>query len=808
MIAFADCIARPDAGGERFGLAEHLEAVARACGAADGSPEERLAFLAGLLHDAAKAAPQWQEYIRGKLKKGPPHAPLGAALFAYWVDDLMAAWTSSDRALRRHLVDLALDWTRVVYDHHGGLDDLEADPPWLSGYGGVCMAELFATFDHAGLVAFVRRFFPTASDLSGFLAWLEGFDGRWRCRWQFERDGLLREARRARPGDDVPLAPEGLRLAKLGAILVFADRSHAADWEVETLPVQAAAEAVDHLEADLRVRAADALKKGASPDLVAARGRFNAASLDGYRAQAEAAVFALLLPTGFGKTLTGLRVALEACRSGRCRRIIYVAPYLSILSQAAREIAEATGQEVFVHHHLTAATLEDHQPYDPIDTWQAPILATTFNQLFRALFPARAQQCLRRPALDSAFVLIDEPQIIGKEVWNLFLRALAVACREQSCQALLMTATLPPADAGLGVAPVELVPRAEILSLPQDRYVIRLAPGQWDAAETAKQARARLKAGSVAVILNTVRDACEVYRRLAEGSAPRWRFLAAAMLPGHKAKVIADLRRLLRPRDKGKAPPPVGVVCTQVLEAGVDLSFRSLLRALAVFPSVVQAAGRANRHGVPGEPAEVVVFDYRREGGKESRQYIYTSEHARAATDAVLCAGPLAERVVPAALADYFTRLWASEPATACLERFEKSARGEWSALAGLVPFDGDDSWRMDVFVPHPDNDRYLTPRMARLLHRFAPKGSRQLLERYEDPAFRRSLKDRREKKRLSALVKQFTVALPKKAAERVARPTRLDWLWVLDEPTSYSSETGLAHLSGAVEDGPSCAIL
>ena len=152
------------------------------------------------------------------------------------------------------------------------------------------------------------------------------------------------------------------------------------------------------------------------------RGRLSASALAGYLAHADASIFALLLPTGFGKTLTGLRVALEACKTERCRRIIYVAPYLSILSQAAKEIADATGQEVFVHHHLTAATLEDHQPYDPIDTWQAPILATTFNQLFCALFPARAQQCLRRPALDGAFVLIDEPQIIGKEVWNLFLR--------------------------------------------------------------------------------------------------------------------------------------------------------------------------------------------------------------------------------------------------------------------------------------------------------------------------------------------------------------------------------------------------
>jgi CRISPR-associated endonuclease Cas3-HD len=800
-MPLADCIARPDAGTLRFGLTEHLEAVARGCGGPDGPPEERLAFLAGLLHDAAKAVPGWQRYIRpGGPRRGPPHAPLGAALFAFWADDLIPRWISGDRASKRRLFDLALDWTRVVYDHHGGLDDLGPEPPWFGGTGGIGMRELFDTLDQAGLTALVRRFFADACDLAGFPAWLGTFDSRWRSRWQSERGALLREVQRSRPGDDVPLAEEGLRLAKLAAVLVYADRSHAADWEPDHLPGEAAAEAIGRLEAALRDRAAKALGNGASPALVAARGRLNAAALAGYRASPDVTVFALLLPTGFGKTLGGLRIALEACRTGRCRRIVYVAPYLSILSQAAREVAEATGLEVFVHHHLTAATLEDHQPYDPLDTWQVPVVATTFNQLFRALFPSRAQQCLRRPALDGAFILVDEPQIIGKEVWNLFLRALAVACRWQRCQALLMTATLPPADAGLGAVPVELVPRADLGPLPEDRYVIGAATGPWDAERTADETRGRLGAGGVAVILNTVRDACDVYRQAAAGGDPRWRFLAAAMLPGHKARTIADVRRGLA---QGGT---VGVVCTQVLEAGVDLSFRSLLRALPVFPSVVQAAGRANRHGADGGPAEVVVFDYRRADGRPSRQYIYTSDAARVHTDSVLGETvPLPERGVPATLGEYFRRLWASEPATAPLGRFDESARGAWSALAGLVPFDGDDAWRAEVFVPHTDG--FLEDRLRDRMSYFAPLGAGQLLTRAQDPAFRRSLSFR-ERKQLAALLRQFTVALPKKVADRVAGPTGLDWLRVLDDPALYSAETGLAHLLGDEADDPAVKIL
>jgi CRISPR/Cas system-associated endonuclease/helicase Cas3 len=194
------------------------------------------------------------------------------------------------------------------------------------------------------------------------------------------------------------------------------------------------------------------------------------------------------------------------------------------------------------------------------------------------------------------------------------------------------------------------------------------------------------------------------------------------MLPSHKARVIAEVQTLLDPKN----PQLIGVVCTQVLEAGVDLSFRSLLRALPVFPSVIQAAGRANRHGGSSAPAEVVVFDYRREDGRPSREYIYKSGNARRHTDDLLkqrC--PLSERDVPEALDEYFRRLWSSEPSTACLQRFEKAAKGAWSELAGLEPFDGDDGWRVDVFVPIANPEDYLNPALDGLMKRFAPGGTR-----------------------------------------------------------------------------------
>ncbi len=97
----ADCIARPSRPDQPpFFLVAHLEAVAMECGDPKGGLEDRLAFLAGLSHDASKAAVDWQHYIRGGSAKGPPHAPTGSALFAFWAEDLTPRWVADRREAR------------------------------------------------------------------------------------------------------------------------------------------------------------------------------------------------------------------------------------------------------------------------------------------------------------------------------------------------------------------------------------------------------------------------------------------------------------------------------------------------------------------------------------------------------------------------------------------------------------------------------------------------------------------------------------------------------------------------------------
>jgi CRISPR-associated endonuclease Cas3-HD len=496
-MPLADCIARPGEG--PGGLIAHLEAVAGGAGRKDGSPEEKFGFLAGLAHDAAKAAEAWQEYIRsgGRIRRGPPHAPLGAALFAFWADDLVPRWEPNRRE-QESLFDLALDWVRMIYRHHGALDDLEEFPPWVDpGMADEHQpAKLLGTCDYAGLDALIRKHFPEyGKALEDFAAWLPGHERGWRRRSGAIRLDLLRR----RP--DADRHQIGLRLADLGARLIFADRRHAAEWEPDFFSHAQAEAAIARHAAGCRAAAERDRNNGADEGILSARQQRQKEALQSYQRSPGAEVFSLLLPTGYGKTLTGLRVALEAVCTGRCRRLVYVAPYISILSQAAGDIEAATGLPVVLHHHLSILGMkerpqddrqrEDHQSYDLLDTWQAPIIATTFNQLFRALFPARAQDCLRIPALEQAFIFIDEPQIVDVVVWSAFLRALAIQCGSRRSQVLFCTATLPPVAEGLGKT-VSVTPLVANVRPATGRYVLRSSTAIWKPGDVVRGYPGRL----------------------------------------------------------------------------------------------------------------------------------------------------------------------------------------------------------------------------------------------------------------------------------------------------------------------------
>ena len=127
------------------------------------------------------------------------------------------------------------------------------------------------------------------------------------------------------------------------------------------------------------------------------------------------------------------------------------------------------------------------------------------------------------------------------------------------------------------------------------------------AREVVAQARGQ---GSCLAIVNLKREAREVFQALCDLDAEhefKLFHLSTSMCGRHRADVLDEISRFL---SEGL---PVICVSTQLIEAGVDLSFACVVRAMAGLDSILQAAGRCNRNGEFGRIKDVFVYSLKGE---------------------------------------------------------------------------------------------------------------------------------------------------------------------------------------------------
>ena len=327
-------------------------------------------------------------------------------------------------------------------------------------------------------------------------------------------------------------------------------------------------------------------------------------------------LFSLTVPTGGGKTLSSLAFALDhAARHGH-RRIIYVIPYTSIIEQTADVFRSILGHAVIEHHSNAESTPERESSQSRLacENWDAPVVVTTSVQFFESLFAARTSRCRKLHNIVGSVVVLDEAQLLPPEFLKPILAVLNLLTRHYGVSVVLSTATQPalarqeyfdPQKTIAGLENVrELMQGGPHIVTPdeiyQDLQRVRVhLPADWQTRTTWEDLAARLEDHkSVLAIVNTRRHAAALHALLPKGTL----HLSALMCGAHRADVIAAIKARL------KAGEPTRVVTTQLVEAGVDLDFPVVYRALAGLDSIAQAAGRCNREGrLPGL-GEVVVF--------------------------------------------------------------------------------------------------------------------------------------------------------------------------------------------------------
>ncbi len=338
--------------------------------------------------------------------------------------------------------------------------------------------------------------------------------------------------------------------------------------------------------------------------------------------------FTLTVPTGGGKTLSSLAFALDHAIAHGKRRIIYAIPYTSIIEQTAkvfRDVFAALGENAVLEHHSNLDVpeiKENHASRLATENWDAPLIVTTNLQLFESMHAARTSRCRKLHNLIGSVIILDEAQLLPSEFLSPILRALKNLVAHFGVTVVLCTATQPAlatrkkyltnqtlldgiegareiVGTSLQVAALfQALQRVEIRGLDQLSNI-----QTWD--QIADQISAHR---SALAIVNTRRDALNLHRLLSNlVGIEKCVHLSALMCAEHRSAVILDIRRRLA---SGEA---FIVISTQLVEAGVDLDFPVVFRALAGLDSIAQAAGRCNREGKLPEKGVVFVFN---PGGK------------------------------------------------------------------------------------------------------------------------------------------------------------------------------------------------
>ena len=331
----------------------------------------------------------------------------------------------------------------------------------------------------------------------------------------------------------------------------------------------------------------------------------------------ERGIYQLSVPTGGGKTLSSLRFALTHAKKHNMNRIIYVIPYLSIIEQSATDIRDAIGadyQTVLEHHSNIIA---DDPVYYKLhtDRWDAPIILTTQVQFLESVFSAKGSDLRKLHNMANSVIIFDEVQSLPIKCVHLFNSAVNFLHKVCKSTFLLCTATQPLLDK---------VPRKIILSdkpsiaashtTPErTRPIYKLRPAGYSYPDLAEFAIEKLN-NSMLIIVNTKAAARELVIELKNRGISTLH-LSTNMCPTHRNTVITEMKGRLDKKTKYKFSEYKPFVCvsTQLIEAGVNISFECVIRDIAGLDSIFQAAGRCNRHGEFGEVKNVYVVNIKGE---------------------------------------------------------------------------------------------------------------------------------------------------------------------------------------------------
>ena len=305
-------------------------------------------------------------------------------------------------------------------------------------------------------------------------------------------------------------------------------------------------------------------------------------------------LFTLTAPTGYGKTLTALNFALKFNKP----RIIYALPFTSIIDQTYDIVAKIyKNSDILVSkaHHKTTIdeeNLTDEDRYSKIkflmESFSGEINVTTLYQLIFALFGNKNKDNVKFNQLKNSVVIIDEAQAIPYNFRKDFILLCEIISQRLDTIFIFMSATMPV---------IKSENFKEISNLDyfakQDRYVIKWLDIGGEDRLLEKICEAASDKNTL-VVVNTIKKAQKLFAKLRDKFSCFC--LNGYMYDDHKRATIEAVRCAVNKNKIDPLASKILLISTQSIEAGVDLDFDVGFREVSPISSIIQTAGRVNRH--------------------------------------------------------------------------------------------------------------------------------------------------------------------------------------------------------------------
>jgi len=546
--------------GQEQELKEHLENVAKLSqkfAANLGVPA--YGYWVGLWHDLDKFHPEFQDYLEKQAaKRGPNHSSAGAM------------WAA------KHFEALAF----LIAGHHGGLPDRSELKNRLTDKVQI---ERFNTALQIarGVISFLEPQHPLVNKLPPFLQ--EGSETVLKSRLE-------------------------LLLRMLFSVLTDADfldtEKH---FQPDLANLRENRESIETLWTLLSTNQQKLINKSG--------GRLNEIRREIYHYCCQAAIlppglFSLTVPTGGGKTRSGMAFALKHALQYQKERVIVAIPYTSIIEQTADVYRRIFGaNNVLEHHSALSPPGDSENPSEQelwcrlaSENWDAPLIVTTNVQLFESLFAYNGSNCRKLHNITNSIIILDEVQTLPVGLLEPILDILQQLADFYGVSVVLCSATQPaleesPFIRGLrNVREIIPEPQKYFSLLKRVRYRLPQQDDKWTWGQVAEKMQ---QSQQCMAVVNTKKDALTLLDALND---PDTLHLSTLLCGAHRRKILQKVRHRL---ETGQA---CRLVATQVVEAGVDLDFPLVLRAIGPLDRLVQAAGRCNREGKLKE-GQVIIFN-------------------------------------------------------------------------------------------------------------------------------------------------------------------------------------------------------